>query len=78
MRLLLEEYGPKIFYIKGKHNTATDAISWLEYDPSVKQTAESYFMMKVYKKSNCSQRQNWMTFSKYWCELELDTNKQRT
>jgi hypothetical protein len=35
-RLLLEEYGPKIFYINGIHNTIADAISWLEYDPSVK------------------------------------------
>ncbi len=36
-RLLLEE---------GIHNTAADAISWLEYNPSVNQTAESYFMTK--------------------------------
>ncbi len=34
-RLLLEEYGPKIVYIKGIHNTVADAISWLKYDPSV-------------------------------------------
>ncbi len=34
-RLLLEEYGPKIVYIKGIHNTIVDAISWLEYDPSI-------------------------------------------
>jgi hypothetical protein len=34
-RLLLEEYGPKIVYIKGIHNTVADAISQLEYDPSV-------------------------------------------
>jgi hypothetical protein len=34
-RLLLEEYGPKIVYIKGIHNTMADAISQLEYDPSV-------------------------------------------
>ncbi len=33
-RLLLEEYGPKI-YIKGIHNTVVDTVSWLEYDPSV-------------------------------------------
>jgi hypothetical protein len=33
--LLLEEYGPKIVYIKGIHNTIADAISRLEYDPSV-------------------------------------------
>ncbi len=34
-RLLLEEYGPKIVYIKSIHNTVADAVSWLEYDPSV-------------------------------------------
>ncbi len=62
-RLLLEEYGPKIVYIKGTHNTVVDAISWLEYDPNINQTAESYFMTKV-KSSKCSQRQNWMTVLK--------------
>jgi hypothetical protein len=34
-RLLLEEYRPKIVYIKGIHNTVADTISWLEYDPSI-------------------------------------------
>jgi hypothetical protein len=34
-RLLLEEYGSKIVYIKGIHNTVADAISRLEYEPSV-------------------------------------------
>ena len=46
-RLLLEEYGPEIVYIKGIHNTVADAISRLEYDPSVNKTAESYLMTKV-------------------------------
>jgi hypothetical protein len=31
-RLLLEEYGPKIVYIKGIHNTVADTISRLEYE----------------------------------------------
>jgi hypothetical protein len=39
LRLLLEEYGPKVVYIKGIHNTVANAISQLEYDPSVNQTA---------------------------------------
>ncbi len=34
-RLLLEENGPKIVYIKGIHNTMADAVLRLEYDPSV-------------------------------------------
>ncbi len=46
-RLLLEEYGPKIVYIKGIHNTVAYAVSRLEYDPSVNLTAESYYMTKV-------------------------------
>jgi hypothetical protein len=74
-RLLLEEYGPEIFYIKGIHNTVADAISWLEYDPSVNQTAESYHMTKVKRSSKYSQRQSWMTVSKHWCNLEIDNNK---
>jgi hypothetical protein len=63
-----------IVNIKSIHNTIADAISWLEYNPSVNQTAESYFMTKV-KSSKCSQRQNWMAVSKHWCKLEIDTNK---
>ncbi len=46
-RLLLEEYGPKIVYIKSIHNTIADAISRLEYDPSVNQTAENYHLTTV-------------------------------
>jgi hypothetical protein len=34
-RLLLEEYGPKIVYIKGIYNNVANAVSQLEYDPSV-------------------------------------------
>jgi hypothetical protein len=67
-RLLLEEYGPEIVYIKGIHNTVADAMSWLEYDPSINRTAENYHILKVKKKcSKCSQRQSWMTVSKHWC-----------
>eukprot|EP00804_Cyclotella_cryptica_P029391 CCRYP_013329-RA/>CCRYP_013329-RA protein AED:0.14 eAED:0.20 QI:0/0/0/1/0.5/0.33/3/0/844 len=32
-RLLLEEYGPTVVYIKGIHNTVADAISRLDYGP---------------------------------------------
>ena len=35
LRLLLEEFGPEIAYIKGIHNTVADALSRLEYDPIV-------------------------------------------
>ena len=33
-RLLLEEFGPEIVYIKGIHNTVADAISRLDYTPT--------------------------------------------
>ncbi len=64
-KLLLEEYRPKIVHIKGIHNTIADANSRLEYDPSVNQTAENYFMTKINMSSKGSQRQNWMAVSKY-------------
>jgi hypothetical protein len=70
-RLLLEEYGPEIVYIKGMHNSVSDAVLRLEYDPSVNQTAESFHMMKV--RNNSSQRQCWMTVSTKWCELDIDS-----
>ncbi len=72
----MEEYGPKTVYIKGIHNTVADAISRLEYDLSVNQTAENHHLTKVKRRSSKhSQRQSWMTASKKWCNLEIDTNK---
>ncbi len=69
---MLEEYGPDIVYIKGIHNTTANTVSWLEYDPSVHQTAESFHMMKV--RNNSRQRQCWMTVSKNWWELDIDSD----
>jgi hypothetical protein len=55
-RLILEEYGPEIVYIKGTHNTVADAISRLNYaSPDNPSTDENI-------------QQNWMTVSKCWCE----------
>jgi hypothetical protein len=71
-----EEYGPKIAYIKGIHNTIADAISRLEYDPSVNRTAECYSLMKVKGNLKSIQRQNWKTVSKH-CKKKLnDATKQ--
>ncbi len=72
-RLLLEEYGPKIVYIKGIHNTVADPVLRLEYDPSVNQTAENFHTMKVRNKQS-RQRQNWMTVLKNWCKLDIDSD----
>ncbi len=71
-RLFLEEIGPKILYIKGIHNTMADTVSWLEYDPSINQTAESFHATKV--RNNSSQRQCWMTVWKNWCKLDIDSD----
>ncbi len=70
---MLEEYGPKIVYIKGIHNIVADAVLWLEYDSSVNQTAESFHTMEVRNKQG-HQRQNWMTVLKNWCELDIDSD----
>ena len=69
---MLEEYGPKIVYIKSIHNTIADAVLRLEYDPSVNQTAESFHTTKV--RNNSSQRQCWMMVSKNWCKLDIDSD----
>jgi hypothetical protein len=45
-RILLEEYGPEIIYIKGIHNTVADAISQLDYDPKVNSTNEHNHAMQ--------------------------------
>ena len=37
-RLLLEEYAPKIIYIKGIQNTVADTILQLDYDPKLNTT----------------------------------------
>jgi hypothetical protein len=71
-RLLLEEYGLEIVYIKGIHNTVADAVSQLQYDPSVNRTAESFHMTKV--RNNSRQRNCWMTVSKQWCKLDIDSD----
>jgi hypothetical protein len=72
-RLLLEEYGPKIIYIKGIHNTVAYAVSRLECDPSVNRIAESFHTTKV--RNDSRQRQCWMTILKNWCKLDIDSDK---
>jgi hypothetical protein len=71
--LLMEEFKPEIVYIKGIHNTVADAVLRLEYDPSVNQTAESFHSTKVRNKQS-RQRQCWMTVSKNWFKLDIDSD----
>jgi hypothetical protein len=42
MEVIAGRVRPKIVYIKGMHNTVADAVSQLEYDPSVNGTTEIY------------------------------------
>jgi hypothetical protein len=79
-RILVEEYAPKIIYIKGIHNTATDAISRLDYDPKVNLTNEyNHATHGMSTKEATSQR--WLMFSKLWScynEAQEDPDKTNT
>jgi len=61
-RLLLEEYGPEIIYIKGIHNTVADAISRLHFSKA---------------HSLKEQRQNWMILTKSWCKMKCSHNNSK-
>ncbi len=63
--LLLEEFAPEIVYIKGIHNSLTDAISWLDYNPTVKPNSEfNYSTFSVPAKGKTATQ--WKTISKLW------------
>ncbi len=51
------------------------SISRLEYDPSVNQTAESYFMTKVNKKSKAVRDKTGRQSQIQWCKLKVVTSK---
>jgi hypothetical protein len=63
-RLILEEYGPEIVYIKGIDNTVADAISRLDFTPKSAPNKES-------------EQHNWMTFTKCWCALNQNTQESK-
>ena len=66
-RLLLEEYAPEIVYIKGVHNTVADAISRLEYDPSLNSTNEyNHATARLPTTEPSTYPIKWKTFSKNW------------
>ncbi len=63
--LLLEEYAPKIVFIKGIHNTVADAILQLEYDPKLNKTNEyTHAMLGVEPEELSAQR--WKSFAHNW------------
>ena len=76
-RILLEEYAPKIIYIKGIHNTVADAISWLDYDPKLNSTNEYNHAMHVMS-TNKEACQKWLMCSKFWsCYNEMQRDPPR-
>ena len=58
-RLIIEEYGPEIIYIKGEENNVADAISRLD------------FTLKAETK-NLDQK-NWMILTNCWCAFSTHT-----
>jgi hypothetical protein len=61
----LEEYAPKLIYMKGIHNTVADAISRLNYDPKLNITNEyTHAMLGVEPEKLGTQR--WKLFAHHW------------
>jgi hypothetical protein len=65
-RLILEEYGPEIVYIKGIHNTVADAISRLDFNPQLNVTHECHHLMKLGYSDARIRHLYWNTFTKQW------------
>jgi len=64
-RLLLEEFAPEIVYIKGIHNTVTDAIFWLDYSLEVDPTSKfNYSTFGIPAKRETIVK--WKAFLKLW------------
>ena len=60
-RLILEEYGPKIIYIKGIKNIVADAISRLKFSPKAIPSVKK-------------ERQNWIILTICWCAFQNTPN----
>ncbi len=67
----MEEYAPKIMYIKGIRNTVEDAILQLEYDPKLNKTNEYTHAMLGVEPGELS-AQRWKSFAHHWqCYHEI-------
>ncbi len=64
-RLLLEEYAPKIIYVKGIHNTVEDAILQLDYDPKLN-TTNNYTHATLGVEPEELSAQQWKSFVHHW------------
>ena len=58
-RIIIEEYGPKIIYIKRKDNIVADAISQLDFSP------------KAHPETD---KKNWIILAKFWCVVSNSHN----
>ena len=73
-RVILEEYGPKIVYIKGIHNTVADAISCLDYDPTKNYHAHmNYVMSKAEETGTDTCHFEWKAVLKCFCSCKQDS-----
>jgi hypothetical protein len=61
----LEEYAPKIIYIKVIHNTVVGAILQLDYDPKLNTTNKHIHAMLGVEPEDLSARQ-WKSFAHHW------------
>ena len=80
-RLLLEEYGPEITFIRGIHNTVADAISRLEYNPDVNPDHHCHMIHNISEESGIGTNYlQWKTVSKSLanCTTSCDTLEEET
>ena len=72
-RLLIEEFGPEIIYIKGIHNTVADAISRLEYDPAINPDQSCFLLQQTSDKTGIKVDDiKWQVVSKCLTECNFD------
>ena len=80
-RLLIEEFGPNIVYIKGITNTVADAISRLEYDAKINSNRHCNLIQEISKDSGIVENiLGWKAFSKclVCCALSSDMTHNNT
>jgi hypothetical protein len=61
----LEEYAPKIIYIKGIHNTVADAILRLDYNPKLNIT-NNYTHATLGVEPEELSTKGWKLFARHW------------
>ncbi len=66
----LKNMGPRLSLSKA-YQYHCRSISWLWYDPSVNRTAQSYFTMKVNKKSKLVRDKTGQQSQIQWCKLKV-------